>query len=300
MINSNCTSQHPDSASAIALYPNPSQKAKELSIINFTGNVIPDSWYNHLKNPAGKKGESKPNLPAIIILSEILSWYRLVEVRCKDTGKSKGLFKRYKGDLLQKSHASLGAKFGLSLKQTKSACYFLQEKNLIKLVNRTVTTSEGRKLPNTLFIDINPKEIAKITSLEEESHQFTFIGSEIIESRYPSKAELLCDREILNLPSKKLSRSNDLPGIPAIYFAISDDQEFLYIGQTQNLKKRWNYRDEDGILKPHHRHWQLSQMGQVRIHYQFCPVDQLDEFEAAYIEQLQPTLNNTRVIKEAR
>jgi len=44
--------------------------------LQFTGNVIPAAWYRTITRDNGK-----PNLTAIIILSDVVYWYRPVEIR---------------------------------------------------------------------------------------------------------------------------------------------------------------------------------------------------------------------------
>ena len=43
----------------------------EIGKIHFEGNIIPHPWYQHITLSSGK-----PDLPAIIILAEIVYWYR--------------------------------------------------------------------------------------------------------------------------------------------------------------------------------------------------------------------------------
>ena len=44
--------------------------------LHITGNVIPENWYKAIIKPSGK-----PYLNAIIILSDLVYWYRAAEVR---------------------------------------------------------------------------------------------------------------------------------------------------------------------------------------------------------------------------
>ena len=44
--------------------------------LQITGNIIPVAWYQTIRKETGK-----PNLNAIIILADIVYWYRPIEVR---------------------------------------------------------------------------------------------------------------------------------------------------------------------------------------------------------------------------
>ncbi len=52
-----------------------------MSSLNITGNVIPVKWCHTIRYPNGK-----PNLNAIMILSDIVYWYRPREIRDERTG----------------------------------------------------------------------------------------------------------------------------------------------------------------------------------------------------------------------
>ena len=59
--------------------------------LQFTGNVIPAAWYRTIIRDNGK-----PNLTAIIILSDVVYWYRPVEIRDELTGQLCGFKKNSK------------------------------------------------------------------------------------------------------------------------------------------------------------------------------------------------------------
>lgn len=55
-----------------------------------TGNVTPITWYKTLLSPGGK-----PYLIAVIILSDIVYWYRAKETRDEETGMVLEALQRY-------------------------------------------------------------------------------------------------------------------------------------------------------------------------------------------------------------
>lgn len=92
--------------------------------MNFSGNIIPETWYSTIKYTNGK-----PNLNAIIILADIVYWYRPREVRDEATGQLIGYRKKFKSDMLQRTYEQFAKKFGLSKRQATEAIVFL-EKNI--------------------------------------------------------------------------------------------------------------------------------------------------------------------------
>ena len=57
-------------------YSTGNKTVDQVGKINFIGNVIPHTWYKTILRENGK-----PNVNAIIILSDIVYWYRPKEVR---------------------------------------------------------------------------------------------------------------------------------------------------------------------------------------------------------------------------
>lgn len=50
--------------------------------LDITGNIIPQAWYQTITRDNGK-----PNLTAIIILADIVYWYKPTEIRDEVTGQ---------------------------------------------------------------------------------------------------------------------------------------------------------------------------------------------------------------------
>ncbi|MEO1558851.1 MAG: GIY-YIG nuclease family protein, partial [Cyanobacteria bacterium J06632_19] len=70
----------------------------------------------------------------------------------------------------------------------------------------------------------------------------------------------------LDLPSVTLLEKHKLPQLPAIYFAIAESGEILYIGRSINIANRW--------LR-HHRYSELKEIGNVRIAWLSCSDESL-------------------------
>lgn len=130
----------------------------EVGKISFTGNIIPHNWYKTLTYENGK-----PNFNAIIILSEIVYWYRPVERKDEATGQLVALERKFHSDILQRSYKSLANQFGMTKRQVEDAVKYLEDQGLIKRERRVVKISNGETLGNVLFIDLNVKRLKQIT-----------------------------------------------------------------------------------------------------------------------------------------
>src|SRR3954466_4842253 len=88
------------------------------------------------------------------------------------------------------------------------------------------------------------------------------------------------------LPSLPLAQKRKLPQIPAVYLAIGEHNEVLYIGQSVSLSARWS---------AHHRFPKLQMLGNVRLAWiEFETEEFLEEVERVLIAHFSPKLNGFR------
>lgn len=125
--------------------------------ISITGNIIPQIWYKTITHPSGK-----PYLEAIVILSDIVYWYRPTEVRDERTGEVIAYRKRFKADLLQRSYADLTQQFGISKREATNAVVALEKIGVVRRHLRTIDVN-GTKMANVLFLELVPKALLALT-----------------------------------------------------------------------------------------------------------------------------------------
>jgi len=125
----------------------------KISNINFQGNLTPDSWFQHIKRKT-IKGNSKTDLLAVFILSEIIYWYR-------KTIESK---RKFNSDKWQISYLALADKLGSTKRAVKRSVDLLIELGLITREFRNFATKTGLVLSNVMFIEPVPDKIIAITS----------------------------------------------------------------------------------------------------------------------------------------
>jgi len=121
---------------------------QEIGKLSIKGNVIDHGWFNHIKYKNGKA-----NLNAIVILSDIVYWYKPKEILDENSGLLKGYTKKFKADKLQKGYDAFARQLGLTKRQVKDACDFLTEKKLITVEFRNIRTQEGQYLANVMFVE---------------------------------------------------------------------------------------------------------------------------------------------------
>lgn len=133
-----------------------------MSRINITGNIIPTAWYKTIRKSTGK-----PYLNAIVILSDIVYWYRAAEIRDEGSGQLIGFRKRFHSDLLQRSYQQLADQFGISKRDANNAVVELEKLGVIRRVFRTLCIN-GQQVPNVLFLDLDVEVLLALTYPAEE------------------------------------------------------------------------------------------------------------------------------------
>ena len=127
----------------------------EIGKIHFEGNIVPHRWYQNITLPSGK-----PDLPAIIVLAEIVYWYRPYQTLTK--GGKPILHKHFDGDMFQCTAAYFESKFGLTKDQTRKALKRLEDMGLIRREYRSIV-QQGILRNNIMFIEPVPLAVMAIT-----------------------------------------------------------------------------------------------------------------------------------------
>lgn len=134
----------------------------KMSRLHISGNIIPVTWYKTIRKSTGK-----PNLNAIIILADIVYWYRPTEVRDEMTGELIGLKKKFRADLLQRSYQQIADQFGITKRDATNAVVELEKLKVVRRVFRTLHVN-GQQVPNVLFLDLDVEILELLTYPEQE------------------------------------------------------------------------------------------------------------------------------------
>lgn len=139
-----------------------SSTVDQMAELNITGNIIPHSWYKTIKRETGK-----PYLLAMMILSDIVYWFRPVEIRDESTGQFIGWKKKFSADKLQRSSAQFAEMLGETKRNVLNALSYLSDLGVIKKELRTVVTKTGSRAGNVMFIDLDVDVLKKLTFPED-------------------------------------------------------------------------------------------------------------------------------------
>ena len=136
-----------------------------MSRLQISGNVIPISWYQTIRKPTGK-----PNLTAIVILADIVYWYRAVEVRDEMTGQLIGLKKKFRSDILQRSYQQLAEQFGITKRDATNAIVELEKLGVVRRIFR-MKEINGQMYSNVLFLELDVDILEKLTYPEQAEEE---------------------------------------------------------------------------------------------------------------------------------
>jgi len=112
---------------------------KAVSRLDFSGNLVPLSWLQHIRTEHGRV-----DLGAVIILSEIVFWYRWRIVRDERTGNIARVEQRFRGPRFTRSIRAWSSGFGLTIKQVRRSLATLKRLGVLKV------TLEAQQQPGAL------------------------------------------------------------------------------------------------------------------------------------------------------
>ncbi|MGB7402384.1 MAG: hypothetical protein WA916_07375 [Arcobacter sp.] len=142
---------------------------KEIAELNMSGNIIPIVWFDNIRYETEQR-KNKAYLLAILILSDIVYWYKPYEIRDEQTNKIIEYKQKFSADKLQKSYSQYADFFGSTKIAVKRAFDFLAEFPLIIREFRDITVNHKR-LTNVMYIEPIPRNIKLITTSLQKSKE---------------------------------------------------------------------------------------------------------------------------------
>ena len=139
------------------IYGSGNEVVDQVGQMYFSGNIIPTTWYKTIV-----RDNQKPYLNAIIILSDVVYWYRPTDVRDEQSGQLKGFKKKFRDDLLQRSYQQIADQFGMSKREATNAVVFLEKLGVIEREFRMLKLG-STVLNNVLYLKLNAEVLSTIT-----------------------------------------------------------------------------------------------------------------------------------------
>lgn len=138
---------------------NPSVDA--MASICIRGNIVSQEWFRHILRDNGK-----PYLLAIMLLSDIVYWFRPTEIRDEGSSCTVAWRKKFKGDTLVKSYQGYADQFGESKRSIKAALAALEHLGVISKVLETTSRDDKALYSGNFYIYLNTDRLKSITDPE--------------------------------------------------------------------------------------------------------------------------------------
>lgn len=159
--------------------------------MNITGNTIPEAWYRTVVNENGKV-----NLNSIVILADIVYWYRPTEIRDERSNNIEFKKKFSDEEFLQRNYNQICNKFNISEKQARDAIILLENIGVVKRHFRTIDTVGG-KISNVMFLELDPDVLYAITyPVVDEIEEVEPPINKNVNSYLPECKEVVTNKEI--------------------------------------------------------------------------------------------------------
>ena len=206
-------------------------EVEAISRLHLEGNVIPHTWFQHIRTPAGH-----PDVLAIMILSDVVYWYRWRDLRDEATGAVVGYARRFKGDRLQRSYDALAQQYGFTKRQVQDAVYRLVDAGLLARDLRTIITDNGVKLGNVLYLAPIADAIAAITyHADHPLSRKNVRGITEKRERYPEKTGEVSRFDVIPLTEKRETNTEITTETTTIRSSINSNGEDDFADENDDL-----------------------------------------------------------------
>lgn len=146
--------------------------------LQITGKSIPVIWFQTIRKDRTKTAD----LNTILVLADVMYWYRPTEILDEVTGKVTGIKKKFENALLQRSYQQLSEELHITVKEVDCALTELEELGVVKRIYQLNGNSE-QQVDKNFFLELDVDLLKQLTYPEWEP-----FGVEA-KSRYPPKPE---------------------------------------------------------------------------------------------------------------
>lgn len=103
-----------------------STEVEQYGFLHISGDVVPPEFFQAIKFDSGK-----PDLLSVLILSNLLYWYRPVKPRDERTDRATAWRQKFQGEMLSRTYQEWADIYGATERQARDACHRLQARGLI-------------------------------------------------------------------------------------------------------------------------------------------------------------------------
>lgn len=222
--------------------------------MNYEGNIVSHAWYQSekLKFPSGKV-----NLVAVILLADIIYWYRPTVIRDERSNRIVEVRRKFKGHRLHKDYKWWADYFGVTERQVRDAITFLVDAGLIiREVQKPLSYTFFEPIPEAIFEITFPDKFeagSRLTFERETTHVEALEGSRSnvngVTLERETSTESTTKSKHKALVIKKLdARSQQTARIAFANLDAADQQYITRVAEDDGTDIEtavWKYRDSE-------------------------------------------------------
>ena len=107
-------------------FPIENEIVQPLGSVYLSGDIVPPEFFNAIRYKSGK-----PDLLSVLILSDLLYWFRPIRPRSEETGQALAWRQKFKGEALNRDYGYFENKFGATNRQCRDSVARLKNLGLI-------------------------------------------------------------------------------------------------------------------------------------------------------------------------
>lgn len=112
-----------------------STEVEQYGLLHISGDVVPPEFFQAIKFDSGK-----PDLLSVLILSNLLYWYRPIKPRDERTDRANAWRQKFQGEMLSRTYQEWADIYGATERQARDACHRLQARGLLTISCKPCST----------------------------------------------------------------------------------------------------------------------------------------------------------------
>ena len=202
-------------------FPLQSDLVRQFGSMHISGDIVPTEFFAAIRFPTKNATPGKPDLTAILILANLVYWFRPIRPRDPKTDRALAWRQKFKGEWLERDYGFWSEKFGFTLRQCKDATARLRKGNWIQFQNKPTPQGGSVNLfrPNfeKIFLTLFPE--TRLTF--ERQPEVSKIRSNVSRDTFKRQPSLLIHETNIKTSSSNSENGNSAAAAAAPFLSES-------------------------------------------------------------------------------
>lgn len=172
-----------------------SSEVEQFGLLHISGDVVPPEFFQAIKFE-----NCKPDLLSVLILSNLLYWYRPIKPRDERTDHATAWRQKFQGEMLSRTYQEWADIYGATERQARDACHRLQAKGLITIFHKPCSTGGTVTYFVPVFKTVHSllKAPTRLTPERESESNPTHVEASVHDDSRQNVSRVTPERESLN------------------------------------------------------------------------------------------------------